>query len=80
MRAYPQGEAGGDSGYQATAELRYQTPVKGMSMTLFADVGEVWHERTEIPPIRIAGWQVGVLAQFIAWIAACTQDWIMHAR
>lgn len=41
VRAYPQGEAGGDSGYQATAELRYQTPVKGMSMTLFADVGEV---------------------------------------
>ena len=65
VRAYPQGEAGGDSGYQATAELRYQTPVKGMSMTLFADVGEVWGRKgRQIPPIRVAGWQVGVLAQF----------------
>ena len=62
VRAYPQGEAGGDSGYQATAELRYQTPVKGMSMTLFADVGEVLarkDEDTSDPHRRLAGWGIG---------------------
>ena len=64
VRAYPQGEAGGDSGYQATAELRYQTPVKGMSMTLFADVGEVLARKngdTSDPHRRLAGWGIGVV-------------------
>lgn len=64
VRAYPQGEAGGDSGYQATAELRYQTPVKGMSMTLFADVGEVLarkDEDTSDPHRRLAGWGIGAV-------------------
>lgn len=80
VRAYPQGEAGGDSGYQATAELRYQTPVKGMSMTLFADVGEVLARKdgdTSDPHRRLAGWGIGAVYSLIA---ACTQDWIMHAR
>ena len=64
VRAYPQGEAGGDSGYQATAELRYQTPVKGMSMTLFADVGEVLPRKdgdTSDPHRRLAGWGIGAV-------------------
>lgn len=64
VRAYPQGEAGGDSGYQATAELRYQTPVKGMSMTLFADVGEVLARKdgnTPDPHRRLAGWGIGAV-------------------
>ena len=64
VRAYPQGEAGGDSGYQATAELRYQTPVKGMSMTLFADVGEVLARKdgdTSDPHRRLAGWGIGAV-------------------
>lgn len=58
------GEAGGDSGYQATAELRYQTPVKGMSMTLFADVGEVLARKdgdTSDPHRRLAGWGIGAV-------------------
>lgn len=58
-RASPQGEAGGDSGYQATAELQRYRSVKGMSMTLFADGVRFWHERTEIPPIRGIGWAAG---------------------
>ena len=64
VRAYPQGEASGDSGYQATAELRYQTPVKGMSMTLFADVGEVLARKdgdTSDPHRRLAGWGIGAV-------------------
>ena len=58
------GEASGDSGYQATAELRYQTPVKGMSMTLFADVGEVLARKdgdTSDPHRRLAGWGIGAV-------------------
>ena len=34
VRAYPQGEASGDSGYQATAELRYATPVPDLTRQL----------------------------------------------
>ena len=64
VRAYPQGEAGGDSGYQATAELRYQMPVKGLSLALFADVGEVLTRKdgeTADPHRRLAGWGIGAV-------------------
>lgn len=64
VRAYPQGEAGGDSGYQATAELRHQMPVKGLSLALFADVGEVLTRKdgeTADPHRRLAGWGIGAV-------------------
>lgn len=64
VRAYPQGEAGGDSGYQATAKLRYQMPVKGLSLALFADVGEVLTRKdgdTADPHRRLAGWGIGAV-------------------
>lgn len=74
VRAYPQGEAGGDSGYQATAELRYQTPLKGMSLALFADVGEVLARKdgdASDPHRRLAGWGIG---------AVYNQDRSLYAR
>ena len=37
MRAYPQGEASGDSGYQATAELRYATPLPNLTLATYID-------------------------------------------
>ena len=39
VRAYPQGEASGDSGYQATAELRYATPVPDLTLAAYVDLG-----------------------------------------
>ena len=51
VRAYPQGEASGDSGYQATAELRYATPVPDLTLTAYGDWGEVM--------VSTAVWPVG---------------------
>lgn len=41
VRAYPQGEASGDEGYQTTAELRYITKLQGVSVYSFFDMGHV---------------------------------------
>ena len=41
IRAYPQGEASGSSGYQATAELRYATSIANLSLATFYHWGEV---------------------------------------
>ena len=60
MRAYPQGEAGGDSGYQATAELRYSTPVPYLSLAAFTDWGEVDLAKSCGQHRNLAGWGVGV--------------------
>ena len=41
IRAYPQGEASGDLGYVATAELRYKTGVPGLVLSTYFDTGRV---------------------------------------
>lgn len=41
IRAYPQGEASGDQGYVATAELRYQTDIPGLVLSTYLDAGHV---------------------------------------
>jgi len=41
IRAYPQGEASGDQGYVATAELRYKTNVPGLVLSTYLDAGHV---------------------------------------
>ena len=38
IRAYPQGEASGSSGYQATAELRYATSIANLLLLFFRTV------------------------------------------
>ena len=60
VRAYPQGEASGDSGYQATAELRYSTPVPYLSLAAFTDWGEVDLAKSCGQHRNLAGWGVGV--------------------
>ena len=61
MRAYPQGEAGGDSGYQATAELRYKTPIPDLSVGSFIDFGTVHQKGGYAEEHRsLAGWGVGL--------------------
>ena len=39
VRAYPQGEASGDEGLVGTLELRYHTPVKGLTLSAYFDAG-----------------------------------------
>lgn len=39
VRAYPSGEASGDAGVLASAELHVNTPIKGLQLTAFYDVG-----------------------------------------
>ncbi|WP_293661113.1 ShlB/FhaC/HecB family hemolysin secretion/activation protein [uncultured Phascolarctobacterium sp.] len=60
VRAYPQGEASGDSGYQATAELRYATPVPYLSLAAFTDWGEVTLSKSYGQHRNLAGWGVGI--------------------
>lgn len=60
VRAYPQGEASGDSGYQATAELRYATPVPDLTLAAFVDWGEVALSKTYGQHRQLAGWGLGL--------------------
>ncbi|WP_346355367.1 ShlB/FhaC/HecB family hemolysin secretion/activation protein [Azotosporobacter soli] len=41
VRAYPQGEAGGDSGYLVTGELRWNMPTPNFQLAAFIDSGQV---------------------------------------
>ena len=60
VRAYPQGEASGSVGYQATAELRYATPITNLSLATFIDWGEVEVSKNIGEHRNLAGWGVGV--------------------
>ena len=39
VRAYPQGEASGDEGVLSTLELRYHTPLPGLTLSTYLDAG-----------------------------------------
>ena len=41
VRAYPQGEASGDEGFLGTLELRWHTPLKGLTLSTYFDAGTV---------------------------------------
>ena len=62
VRAYPQGEASGDEGYQATAELRYHTKVSGLTVSTFFDVGHVKYTQNGSMPggTTLKGWGIGI--------------------
>ena len=60
VRAYPQGEASGSVGYQATAELRYATPITNLSLATFIDWGEVEVSKNIGERRNLAGWGIGV--------------------
>ena len=60
VRAYPQGEASGDEGILGTLELRYHTPVKGLTLSTYFDAGHVRIEKSEGGSMTLKGWGVGV--------------------
>ena len=43
VRAFPQGETGGDSGLLGTLEFRYRTSIEGLTLTAFVDGGRVFY-------------------------------------
>lgn len=60
VRAYPQGEASGDSCYQTTAELRCNMPLPYLSLATFVDFGEVEQRGYDDRHRNLAGWGIGV--------------------
>ena len=62
VRAYAQGEGAGDEGVLATAELRYHTPVRGLTFSTFYDVGTARlsrHSFTNDNRVTLRGWGLG---------------------
>ena len=62
VRAYPQGEGSGDSGFLATAELRYHTGVPGLTLSTYFDAGQVTSEGAgaDLRDTTLKGWGVGI--------------------
>lgn len=62
VRAYAQGEGAGDEGVLGTAELRWHTPVRGLTMSTFYDMGTVRVSKTAVAPdnrVTLRGWGIG---------------------
>ena len=60
VRAYPQGEASGDEGFMGTAEIRWHTPLKGMTLSTYLDGGNVHLSRGLGGNETLAGWGLGL--------------------
>ena len=62
VRAYAQGEGSGDEGVLGTAELRWHTPVRGLTLSTFYDAGTVRVNKTAVGShnrVTLHGWGVG---------------------
>ena len=59
VRAYPQGEASGDTGFLGSLELRYHTPLPGLSLSTYFDTGHMMDRGSDSSMI-LKGWGVGV--------------------
>lgn len=60
VRAYPQGEASGDEGILGNLELRYHTPVKGLTLSTYFDAGTVKTEKSQSGNTTLKGWGLGL--------------------
>ena len=61
VRAYPQGEGSGDSGYLASAELVYRTGVPHLDLSIYYDTGHVVYAHDGADGgTTLSGWGVGV--------------------
>ncbi|WP_178139486.1 ShlB/FhaC/HecB family hemolysin secretion/activation protein [Selenomonas ruminantium] len=70
IRAYPQGEASGDEGILGNLELRYHTPVKGLTLSTYFDAGRVKAEKSGSNATTLKGWGLGLTyAQPNDWFA-----------
>ena len=61
VRAYPTGTGSGDEGCLANMELRYHTPVKGLMLRAYYDVGRVRMRKDGVGgSATLQGWGIGV--------------------
>lgn len=63
VRAYAQGEGSGDEGILGTAELRWHTPVRGLTLSTFYDAGAVRLSHSAVAGtsnrMTLRGWGIG---------------------
>ena len=62
VRAYAQGEGTGDEGVLGTAELRYHTPLRGLTLSTFYDIGTVRVSKgydLRDNRVTLRGWGIG---------------------
>ena len=53
VRAYPQGEASGENGFLGSLEVRYHTPLPGLSLSTYFDTGHMMDKyRMSFPSCR----------------------------
>ena len=61
VRAYPQGEGSGDSGYLASAELVYRTGIPHLDLSTYYDTGHVVYAHDGVDGgTTLRGWGIGV--------------------
>ena len=61
VRAYPQGEGSGDSGYLASAELVYRTGIPHLDLSTYSDSGHVVYAHDGADGgATLRGWGIGV--------------------
>jgi len=61
VRAYPQGEGSGDSGYLASAELVYRTGIPHLDLSTYYDTGHVIYAHDGVDGgTTLSGWGIGV--------------------
>lgn len=59
VRAYPQGEASGENGFLASVEVRYHTPLPGLSVSTYFDTGHMMDKASDTST-TLKGWGVGL--------------------
>ncbi len=67
VRAFPQGEVGGNNGILGTLEARYNTKLEGLQLTAFIDAGRIKYDHqalstdTSDTTRNLAGYGIGVI-------------------
>ncbi len=70
VRAYPHGEASGDEGVLGTLELRYHTPLDGLTLSAYLDAGHVRLAKDGAAGSEtLKGWGIGVGYNRGGWFA-----------
>lgn len=60
VRAYPQGEASGDEGFLSTTELRWHTPVPGLTLSTYFDGGNMRFSKSANGNETLKGWGMAI--------------------
>ncbi|MBP3690449.1 MAG: ShlB/FhaC/HecB family hemolysin secretion/activation protein [Schwartzia sp.] len=70
VRAYPQGEASGDEGVLGTLELRWHTPLEGLTLSTYLDAGTVTATKDGVGGSEtLKGWGLGASYNKSGWFA-----------